>query len=150
MTVSALDRTVARASMRLATGFSRRSFLGRSAAVMGAATIGSGLSAAFAPKAFATHGNESIFCKYHPGIGSMYCPYCRGGCWTECDPSFCGNRAVKICDCCSGNCSSHTHPDPTDPNGVGWSCRYSGYCGSGCSGQKVVCRYTTSCTQILC
>lgn len=139
--MSTLDRTVATLSMKLANRVSRRSLLVTAGRGLGAVAGGSAVSLAFARTATATHQNESIYCLYHPGINSNSCPYCTGGSWVQCTgPCYPqGTQFYDCCNACTAGC--HTHSDPSDPNGQGWSCCFTGYCGSGCSGQKVACRF---------
>lgn len=135
------DHSIARASMGLASRTTRRSFFGRTAAVLGAVAATPAVSALLARPA-AAQETDSVLCKNHPGVGSNYCPYCRGGSWIQCS-TLCGTRAVRFTDCCS-TCTKGCHTDAGLP-----SCCYTGYCGSGCSGQKVACR-VYDCTQNLC
>jgi hypothetical protein len=152
--VISFDESVASISMKIANRSTRRGFLGRAAAGFGVLVGGPAGALALAPAAKATHTSESILCDYHPdiyinGCASSTLTLCIGGSWLVCD-GRCANKAREWFDCCD-QCTAgcHTHTDPTDPNGVGWSCCYTGYCGSGCSGQKVVCRFWR-CNNLLC
>lgn len=142
-----VDGTIAAASMRLANSVSRRGFLGGVTKGMTVFLGGSAASVLLAQRADATHVNESIYCENDPSVGYNGCPNCNGGCWYECD-NKCGDRATKWCDCCRGCAEGcHTHQAPNGHNG--YSCCFTGYCGSGCSGKKVTCRYY-SCSQLVC
>ncbi len=137
--------------MKVGNRSTRRGFLGRAAGAFGVLVGAPAGVLALAPAASATHASHSIQCDYHPGINQNGCAssHCIGGSWLVCD-GRCGNQAREwfdCCDTCSAGC--HTHPDPSDPNGQGYSCCFTGYCSSGCSGKKVVCRFWR-CANLLC
>ena len=144
-----LDESVMSLSMQLGNRVSRRGFLGRAAAATGVLVGGPAAALIFAPGATATHNHESIQCEYYPVIQGNGCPYCIGGSWLACD-GRCGNQAREWFDCChqcQGGC--YTAADPSDPNGRGYVCCFTGYCVSGCSGKKVICRFWR-CHNLLC
>jgi hypothetical protein len=137
------DGAVAKLSMELANRTTRRGLLGRFTKGMGVVMGASAGSLLFAERAEATHQNESVKCLNHPNVGYNGCPNCKGGHWFACD-NRCGIKVTVWKDCCatcSGGCT--TVSDSSDPEGRGYTCCFSGYCGSGCSGKKVKCRYWT-------
>lgn len=141
--MTTLDRSVSTLSMKLANRISRRSLLAKAGRGLGAFAGGSVVSLAFARTAAATHENESIECTYHPDIYSNDCSssggYCTGGSWYDCYGPCYPNNSTQWYDCCHAcTAGCHTH---SDPHGSGWSCCFTGYCGSGCSGKKVACRF---------
>lgn len=136
-----VDHAVAKVSMRLADRTTRRGLVGKFTRAMGVLMGASASSLFFTQSAEATHLNESILCLYHPAVQSNSCPYCWGGYWYACDYR-CDIRTTVWHDCChSCTVGCHRRPDPTDPNGYGWSCCFTGYCNSGCGGYKVLCRW---------
>jgi hypothetical protein len=142
------DLTVASFSQDLANRLSRRSFFGRLAKVGMVMAVGSGSSVLLTREAAATHRNVSVECAQHPDVGYNGCPsqYCDGGCWSVCDNGHedhkCGCKVTVWCDCCSDcNDGCRTVSDSSDPNGAGYTCCFEGYCDSGCSGKKNLCRW---------
>lgn len=145
-----VDKSVMSLSMKLGNRVTRKSFLGRLAIGVGVLTGGAAGAVAFPRSAEATHEWVSIQCLYHPDIYTNGCPspYCTGGSWFNCGTN-CGTRMKEWFDCCYACSNCHTHPDPSDPNGQGYSCCWTGYCASGCGSNRVVCRYYR-CTNFTC
>lgn len=139
--MTTLDQTVATLSMKLANRITRRSLLASAGRGLGAVAGGSMVSLALAQRAEATHTNNSIYCQYDPTVNSNSCPYCTGGSWVQCDgPCYPqGTQFYDCCAACTDGCT--THPDPSDPNGRGYSCCFTGYCPSGCGSKRVHCRF---------